>query len=54
MNKNFILDLKHIRKQARINLKQGAVTENYKLDLNTMYVMLNAALATEKNRINPV
>jgi bacterioferritin len=43
----FILDLKKIRNQARKHLEQGAITENYKLDLNNIYLMLNAALATE-------
>ncbi|WP_131781498.1 ferritin-like domain-containing protein [Legionella gresilensis] len=47
MNSKFLVDIEAIRKQARNNLQKGAVTENYKIDLDTMYDMLNSALATE-------
>lgn len=47
MSNDFIIDIQAIREQARVNLRKGAVTENYNLDLNTVYDMLNSALATE-------
>ncbi len=46
-NAQFLVDVKEIQKQARLNLGQGAITKYYQLDLNTVYQMLNAALATE-------
>ncbi|MBA4696788.1 MAG: bacterioferritin [Legionella sp.] len=47
MKSQFLIDLEEIQKQARHNLHQGAVTSQYALDLDTVYSMLNAALATE-------
>lgn len=43
----FILDITAIQQRAKANLQKGAVTDNYKLDLNTVHEMLNSALATE-------
>ncbi len=39
--------LAEIRKQAKQSIEQGAVTQDYSLDLNQVYKLLNAALATE-------
>ena len=48
MSKNdFLTNMKQIREQARKHLKQGAITENYGLDLNKVISLLNSALATE-------
>ncbi|AHE65918.1 ferritin-like domain-containing protein [Legionella oakridgensis] len=46
-NKDFISDIKKIRREARKHLKRGPVTENYKLDLKNVINLLNGALATE-------
>lgn len=46
-SREFLIDLQEIQRQARLNLNQGPVTKNYKLDLNVIYQMLNSALATE-------
>lgn len=40
-------NLAEIRRLARQSIGQGAVTEDYPLDLETAYSLLNAALATE-------
>lgn len=47
MKSKFVIDIQSIRQQAKNNLKKGAITENYKLDLKTIHNMLNDALATE-------
>jgi bacterioferritin len=47
MNSKFIVDIQAIRQQAAAHLKKGAITENYRLNLEEVYEMLNAALATE-------
>ncbi len=44
---DFIENIKKIRLDARQHLNKGPVTENYNLDLNEVYDMLNSALATE-------
>lgn len=46
-DKELPYSLSEIRKLARKSLEDGAVTEDYPLDLNQAYTLLNAALATE-------
>jgi len=43
----FVIDIKAIRQRARKHIEQGAVTENYQADRNTVIRILNEALATE-------
>src|SRR2546423_9946959 len=43
----FLTDIKEIRQRARQHMEQGAVTEGYKADLQTVLRVLNEALATE-------
>jgi bacterioferritin len=43
----FVSDLKKIKQRARAHMEQGAVTENYKADLQQVLKVLNEVLATE-------
>lgn len=43
----FLSDIEEIRKRARQSIEQGAVTDNYKADVNAVVKVLNEALATE-------
>ena len=43
----FISDEKEIRRRARQHIEQGAVTEGYRADRETVIKLLNEALATE-------
>ncbi|MBI2817886.1 MAG: bacterioferritin [Acidobacteria bacterium] len=43
----FLTDIEDIRKRARMHLEQGAVTDSYKGDRQTVLKLLNEALATE-------
>jgi bacterioferritin len=43
----FISDIQQIRRRAREHIEQGAVTEGYKADRETVIRLLNEALATE-------
>jgi bacterioferritin len=45
--KDLPYSLSEIRKQAKQSIEDGAVTQDYPLDLNRAYQLLNAALATE-------
>ena len=45
--KPFLSDIKEIRRRARQHIEKGAVTDNYKGDLETTLRLLNEALATE-------
>jgi bacterioferritin len=45
--KPFLSDIQEIRRRARQHIEKGAVTDNYKADLNTAIRVLNEALATE-------
>ena len=45
--KPFLTDIETIRKRAREHIRQGAVTEGYKADRETVIKLLNEALATE-------
>lgn len=45
--KPFLTDIKTIRERARRHLEQGAVTEGYKANRETVIKLLNEALATE-------
>lgn len=43
----FLADIQEIRRRARSHIMTGAVTANYRADLNTVVRLLNEALATE-------
>ncbi len=47
MAKEFLSDIKTLRERARKHIENGAVTENYKADRQTVIRILNEALATE-------
>ena len=46
-SKPFVSDIENIRKRAREHIRQGAVTQGYKADRETVIKVLNEALATE-------
>lgn len=43
----FMVNAEKIREQARKNIEEGAVTENYQADRDTVLRLLNESLATE-------
>jgi bacterioferritin len=43
----FISDIKEIRRRARQHIEEGAVTQSYRADRETVIRLLNEALATE-------
>lgn len=43
----FLSDVKELRRRARQHIEEGAVTEKYQADRETVIKMLNEALATE-------
>ena len=43
----FLSDIQELRRRARAHIKQGAVTDGYKADRETVLKLLNEALATE-------
>ena len=43
----FLSDIKKIRERARANMRDGAITDGYKADRETVIKILNEALATE-------
>jgi bacterioferritin len=45
--KGFLTDVKTLRKRARQHIEQGAVTQGYSADRDTIVKLLNEALATE-------
>ncbi|HEX9425047.1 MAG TPA: ferritin-like domain-containing protein [Pyrinomonadaceae bacterium] len=45
--KPFLTDIKTLRERARQHIEEGAVTEGYKADRDTVVKILNEALATE-------
>jgi bacterioferritin len=45
--KPFLTDIKTLRERARKHIENGAVTEGYKADRETVIKLLNEALATE-------
>lgn len=47
MKGTFMTDVEEIRKRARQHVEQGAVTEGYRADRETVIKLLNEALATE-------
>jgi bacterioferritin len=47
MAKEFLTDIQTIRKRARKHIENGAVTEGYKANRDTVIRLLNEALATE-------
>jgi bacterioferritin len=46
-NHNFLTDVKELRRRARTHIEQGAITEGYRADRETVVKILNEALATE-------
>jgi bacterioferritin len=44
---SFLTDIEELRRRARAHIEKGAVTEDYKGDLQTVLRVLNEALATE-------
>lgn len=46
-NKPFLTDIKTLRERARQHIEQGAVTQGYSADRETVIKVLNEALATE-------
>src|SRR6266496_2523868 len=46
-DKPFLTDVKEIRRRARKHIEEGAVTEGYRADRETIIKLLNEALATE-------
>jgi bacterioferritin len=46
-DKPFLTDIKTLRERARKHIEQGAVTEGYTADRETVIKLLNEALATE-------
>lgn len=46
-DKPFLTDVKTLRERARQHIEDGAVTEGYKADRDTVVKLLNEALATE-------
>jgi bacterioferritin len=46
-NKPFLTDIKTLRERARRHIEQGAITEGYSADRETVIKVLNEALATE-------
>src|SRR5919112_2926292 len=47
MKGTFVTDVQEIRRRARQHVEQGAVTEGYRGDRETVIKLLNEALATE-------
>ena len=47
MPQDFLTDIKTLRERARKHIENGAVTEGYKADRETVLQLLNEALATE-------
>ena len=46
-DKPFLTDIKTLRERARQHIEQGAITEGYQADRDTVVKLLNEALATE-------
>jgi bacterioferritin len=46
-NKPFLTDIKTLRERARKHIENGAITEGYSADRETVIKLLNEALATE-------
>lgn len=46
-DKPFLTDIKTLRERARQHIENGAITEGYSADRNTVIKLLNEALATE-------
>lgn len=46
-NRPFLSDIQEIRRRARQHIEEGAVTEGYRADRETVLRLLNEALATE-------
>ena len=46
-DKPFVTDIKKLRERARKHIEEGAVTENYGADKETVLKLLNDSLATE-------
>ena len=46
-DKPFLTDVQELRRRARQHIEEGAVTEGYRADRDTLIKLLNEALATE-------
>src|SRR5437868_11782020 len=46
-DKPFLTDVKELRRRARQHIEEGAVTEGYRANKDTVIKLLNEALATE-------
>src|ERR1041385_5327253 len=46
-DKPFLTDVQELRRRARQHIEEGAVTEGYRADRETIVRLLNEALATE-------
>src|ERR1051326_1940011 len=46
-DKPFLTDVQELRRRARQHIEEGAVTEGYRADRDTVIKLLNEALATE-------
>lgn len=46
-DKPFLTDIQELRRRARQHIEEGAVTERYRADRDTVLKLLNEALATE-------
>jgi bacterioferritin len=44
---SFVTDVQELRRRARAHIEQGAVTDGYRADVDTVLRVLNEALATE-------
>src|SRR6202171_276568 len=47
MEKPFLTDIKELRRRARSHIEEGAVTEGYRADRDTVLRLLNEALPTD-------
>lgn len=43
----FLMDVKELRRRARVHMERGAVTDGYQADRKTVLALLNTSLATE-------
>src|SRR3981081_1769926 len=46
-DKPFLTDVQELRRRARQHIEEGAVTDSYRADRDTVLKLLNEALATE-------
>ena len=46
-HRSFVTDIQELRRRARVHMEQGAVTNAYEADRETVIRILNEVLATE-------